>query len=45
MDGITLGKTDNCDQRTKKRVVVIMARVNPGESPASFVCQGTSNKI
>lgn len=27
----------------KKRVVLIISRVHGGESPASFVCQGTFN--
>ncbi|KAF5289614.1 hypothetical protein FQR65_LT11805 [Abscondita terminalis] len=38
LDLITIGSRTK--SKEKKRVVVIMARVHPGESPASFVCQG-----
>lgn len=38
---MTVGKLENSLSKGKKRVVVIMARGHPGESPSSFVCQGT----
>ncbi|KAJ8923551.1 hypothetical protein NQ315_010129 [Exocentrus adspersus] len=37
---ITIGSLDRTQPKTKRRVVAIMARVHPGESPTSFVCQG-----
>lgn len=46
LDLITIGSLDRAQQpKTKRRVVAIMARVHPGESPASFVCQGNYFKI
>ena len=38
IDMITIGNPDIID---KQRVVIILARIHPGESPSSFVCQGT----
>ncbi|KAJ8930881.1 hypothetical protein NQ314_016301 [Rhamnusium bicolor] len=40
LDLITIGSLDRNQPKSKRRVVAIMARVHPGESPASFVCQG-----
>ncbi|CAG9855261.1 unnamed protein product [Phyllotreta striolata] len=40
LDLITIGSLDRNDPKSKRRVIVIMARVHPGESPSSFVCQG-----
>lgn len=33
-------KPEKIDSKNLIHVVVIIARINPGESPASFVCQG-----
>ncbi|GJQ68556.1 hypothetical protein Trydic_g14409 [Trypoxylus dichotomus] len=38
LDLITVGAPENMNE--KQRVIVILARVHPGESPSSFVCQG-----
>ncbi|KAJ8937163.1 hypothetical protein NQ318_009365 [Aromia moschata] len=40
LDLITIGSLDRNQPKSKRRVVAIMARVHPGESPSSFVCQG-----
>ncbi|XP_060516211.1 cytosolic carboxypeptidase 6 [Cylas formicarius] len=40
VDILTIGCLDKSNPKSKRRVVAIMARVHPGESPASFVCQG-----
>ncbi|CAH1378101.1 hypothetical protein MTP99_019477 [Tenebrio molitor] len=40
LDLITIGSLDRSKPNSKRRVIAIMARVHPGESPASFVCQG-----
>ncbi|KAK9693031.1 Zinc carboxypeptidase [Popillia japonica] len=38
LDLITIGAPENMNE--KQRVIIILARVHPGESPSSFVCQG-----
>nr|CAI5867766.1 unnamed protein product [Callosobruchus analis] len=40
LDLITIGSLDPEEPKPRRRVIAIMARVHPGESPASFVCQG-----
>ncbi|XP_076261488.1 cytosolic carboxypeptidase 6 [Rhynchophorus ferrugineus] len=43
VDLITIGSleaTGKTKEKSKRRIVFIMARVHPGETPASFVCQG-----
>ncbi|XP_030756614.1 cytosolic carboxypeptidase 6-like isoform X2 [Sitophilus oryzae] len=43
VDLITIGALGTVDKnklKTKRRMVCIMARVHPGETPASFACQG-----
>ena len=40
LDMITLTHPDNMEPEEVKRVVFITARVHPGETPSSFVCQG-----
>ena len=40
MDLITITHPRNLQKGIKKRVVFITARIHPGESPASYVCQG-----
>nr|XP_023029222.1 cytosolic carboxypeptidase 6 [Leptinotarsa decemlineata] len=40
LDLITIGSLDKTRPKARRRVIAIMARVHPGESPASFVCQG-----
>lgn len=40
MDLITIGSLDRSNRQDKRRVVAVMARVHPGATPASFVCQG-----
>lgn len=43
MDIITIGSLQAHEKpksKTKRRMVCIMARIHPGETPASFVCQG-----
>ncbi|KAB0801265.1 hypothetical protein PPYR_05619 [Photinus pyralis] len=40
LDVITIGSKGIPSVKNKKRVVVVLARVHPGESPSSFVCQG-----
>ncbi|KAK4871740.1 hypothetical protein RN001_015864 [Aquatica leii] len=40
LDLITIGSSTKLKSKEKKRVIVIITRVHPGESPASFVCQG-----
>ena len=37
-------KGENEKKTVKKRVVMIMARQHPGESPGSFVVQGKTEK-
>ena len=38
------GKDGKEKMNVKKRVVMVMARQHPGESPASYVVQGKSKK-
>jgi hypothetical protein len=38
------GKNGKEKRSVKKRVVMVMARQHPGESPASYVVQGKSEK-
>ena len=38
------GKDGKENKGTKKRIVLIMARQHPGESPASYVVQGPCKK-
>lgn len=40
MDLITIGSLDRSNPNDKRRVVVVMARVHSGDTPASYVCQG-----
>jgi hypothetical protein len=41
LDVLTITSPGNMNPGNKRqRVVVILSRVHPGESPASFVCQG-----
>ncbi|XP_056645865.1 cytosolic carboxypeptidase 6 [Diorhabda sublineata] len=40
IDLITIGSLNKNNPNSKRRVIAIMARVHPGESPSSFVCQG-----
>ncbi|XP_019764903.2 cytosolic carboxypeptidase 6 [Dendroctonus ponderosae] len=41
VDLITIGSLDPAPKsKAKRRIVFIMARIHPGETPASFVCQG-----
>ncbi|XP_072401658.1 cytosolic carboxypeptidase 6-like [Diabrotica undecimpunctata] len=40
VDLVTIGSLDKNNPKSKRRVIAIMARVHPGESPSSFVCQG-----
>ncbi|KAJ8977327.1 hypothetical protein NQ317_018609 [Molorchus minor] len=40
LDLITIGSLDKNQSKSKRRVVAIMARVHPGESPSSLICQG-----
>ncbi|KAG5893192.1 hypothetical protein JTB14_016468 [Gonioctena quinquepunctata] len=40
LDLVTIGSLDKTKPKSRRRVIAIMARVHPGESPASFVCQG-----
>ncbi|KAE8749703.1 hypothetical protein FOCC_FOCC003690 [Frankliniella occidentalis] len=40
LDVLTITASSNMDAPLNQRVVVILARVHPGEAPASFICQG-----
>ncbi|KAF6030990.1 AGBL4 [Bugula neritina] len=40
IDLLTITSAENTRRNQKQRVVFITGRVHPGESPASFVCQG-----
>ncbi|KAK9890167.1 hypothetical protein WA026_008972 [Henosepilachna vigintioctopunctata] len=40
LEAITVGANNKTDGENKKRIVAVMARIHPGESPSSFVCQG-----
>ena len=41
VDLLTISSADNTKRGQRQKVVFLTARVHPGESPASFVCQGT----
>lgn len=41
LDLITITHPDNLDPEENNRIVFITARVHPGETPASYCCQGT----
>lgn len=36
---VTIGSSSNTDEQHKK-IVVVLGRIHPGESPSSYVCQG-----
>ncbi|XP_061539022.1 cytosolic carboxypeptidase 6 [Phycodurus eques] len=40
LDLLTITNCGNLPEGTEKKLVFLTARVHPGESPASFVCQG-----
>lgn len=40
LDLVTITHPDNLQEGSKKRMVFVTARVHPGETPSSFVCQG-----
>ncbi|KAL1493057.1 hypothetical protein ABEB36_011196 [Hypothenemus hampei] len=40
VDLLTIGSLENARPQSKKRIVCIMARTHPGETPSSYVCQG-----
>ncbi|XP_016151530.1 cytosolic carboxypeptidase 6-like [Sinocyclocheilus grahami] len=40
LDLLTITNPAHLNQEREKRVVFLTARVHPGESPASFICQG-----
>jgi hypothetical protein len=40
LDLITITHPDNLYPEESKRIVFVSSRVHPGETPASFVCQG-----
>ncbi|XP_044766077.1 cytosolic carboxypeptidase 6-like isoform X2 [Coccinella septempunctata] len=37
---ITVGNDKGAHNQSKKRIIAVMARINPGDSPSSMVCQG-----
>ncbi|XP_001639517.2 cytosolic carboxypeptidase 6 [Nematostella vectensis] len=40
LDLLTITSPDNMNSPLRKRVVFITARIHPGETPSSYVCQG-----
>lgn len=42
LDLLTITHPDNLDPDEQQRIVFISARVHPGETPSSYVCQGRS---
>ncbi|XP_071799299.1 cytosolic carboxypeptidase 6-like [Asterias amurensis] len=40
LDLLTISAPENLEPDVKQRVVFVTARVHPGETPASYVCQG-----
>ncbi|KAG8231731.1 hypothetical protein J437_LFUL011610 [Ladona fulva] len=43
LDMLTITHPQNVKPDKKKRVVVILSRIHPGESPTSYVCQVLQN--
>ena len=40
LDLLTITSPNNLESGTRRKMVFITARVHPGESPSSYVCQG-----
>lgn len=43
IDVITITNPANVESSKKQRIVFILGRINPGDSPTSFACQGKCN--